>query len=393
MDDDNSLMKKNALILGIAIIAIGIGIAIVALVARLNPAPDHLGGVDAQRNQETFGKQLVGIGAELRFDHRAGQIVVVSPLAGSPALKAGLRAGDAIVTIDGMEIREFPKGKELETAVELIRGQSGEPVHLGIRRPGKEAIDSVRITRGPIQLESVRGERRRPDQEWEFMLSDQDKIGYVGIREFDQGTLKECRNALTDLKRRGMKGLVLDLRSNPGGRLLEAVGVADLFNEDGTIVTARQHQGQVKTWTATKASTLSGFPIAVLANRTTSSAGEVLAACLQDHGRAVVIGERTYGQGEVRSAIPFEGGNTGVKMPTTSLFRPNGRALHRSLDASATDDWGVRPDQQIECTDDEVKRHLENRNQRDVVKAEVQLDEEFRDRALEAALSHLREKL
>lgn len=381
-------MKKNALILGITIIAIGSGIAIMALVARLNPAPDHWGGVDVDRNQQTLGKQLVGIGAELRFDQMVGQIVVVSPLAGSPAQKAGLRAGDAIVTINGIEIREFPKGKELETAVELIRGQSGEPVHLGIRRPGKEAIDSVRIVRGPIRLESVRGDRRRPDQEWEFMLSDQNKIGYVRICAFDQGTLKEFRNALNDLKRRGMKGLVLDLRSNPGGRLLEAVGVADLLIEDGTIVTARQRQGQERTWTATKAGTFSGFPIAVLVNRTTSSAGEVLAACLQDHGRALVIGERTYGQGVVRSAILLEGGNTG-----TSLYRPNGQALHRSPDAAETDDWGVRPDQQVECTDDEVSRHQEDRNQRDAVNGEVQKEEEFRDRALEAALRYLRERL
>jgi len=109
---------------------------------------------------------------------------------------------------------------------------------------------------------------------------------------------------------------------------------------------------------------------------------------LQDHGRAVVIGERTYGQGVVRSAIPLAGGGTG-----TSLYRPNGQVLHRSPDSSETDDWGVRPDQQVECTDDEVKHHLEDRNRRDAVNGEVQKEEEFRDRALEAALRYLRERL
>ena len=112
-------MKKNRLFLGIALIAIGIGVAILVRVSRLDPAPDNLGPVDVQRNQVTIGKKLVGIGAELRFDQKTGQIVVVSPLAGSPALKAGLGAGDTIVKIDGTEIREFPMGRELETAVEL----------------------------------------------------------------------------------------------------------------------------------------------------------------------------------------------------------------------------------------------------------------------------------
>src|SRR5262249_40844318 len=152
--------------------------------------------------------------------------------------------------------------------------------------------------------------------------------GYIRLSSFGRQSTAEMQAALEDLTARGMKALVLDLRNNPGGLLDGAVAIADLFVESGRILTVKGRKGET-VYDAKPKGTFSGFPMALLVNHNTASAGEIVAACLQDHQRAIVVGERTYGQGIVRSLFQLKSGVGAVKLPVAAYYRPNGKAMNR----------------------------------------------------------------
>ena len=328
-------------------------------------------------------QKITGVGAVLGAD--ANGIFVQTPMAGSPAQDAGLRAGDRVVAIDGKEVPNMAK------AVEWMRGPVGTTVRLGIRRSDWEQAREFIITRNTIRLASVRGDRPRPDGTWEFMLDDAKKIGYIRLSYIGKQSPQEMEDALDDLKARGMKALVFDLRGAPGGMLDGAVAISDLFVESGRIVTVKSRKEETA-YDAKAEGTFTGFPIALLVNHHTASAAEIIAAALQDHGRAVVIGERTYGQGIVRSIFQLKSGVGAVKLPIAAYYRPSGKSVNRYPDSKETDDWGVSPDAgyDISVSDEEWRRYLQARNARDLSpeppKGEIQ------DWQLQKALEYLQSK-
>jgi carboxyl-terminal processing protease len=216
---------------------------------------------------------------------------------------------------------------------------------------------------------------------------------------------------LERLQAEGVQGLVLDLRGNPGGLLTSAVEISDLFLTEGTIVSTRGRRGQEKTFVAKPAGNLfdpaDRYPMAVLIDRYSASASEIVAAALQDHGRAVVVGERSFGKGSVQNLRPLEatdGPKTALKLTMASYHRPSGTNIHRFPDAKDTDDWGVRPTEGLEVpqSDDERRAFLSARRYRDIVpgktghmpdKLREKVDAPFKDPVLDKALSHLRQKL
>jgi carboxyl-terminal processing protease len=292
----------------------------------------------AQMNVQVEQK-LAGIGVVLKPE--GGHIIVgQAPLPGSPALLGGVRAGDRIVTIDGSELPQ----NNLKTALELLRGPVGTPVTVGVKRGDSEELLEIKLMRETIRLETVRGEQRRPDNTWEFMLDDDKKMGYMRLSYIGKQSVEEMQEALDGLTARGMKALILDLRSNPGGVLDGAVAISDLFVERGRIVTVKGRGGETA-YDAKQDGTFSGFPMAVLVNGKTASAAEIVAACLQDHGRAVVVGERTFGQGIVRSIVKLKNGVGALKLPVAAYYRPSGKNVNRYPAARDSDDWGVIPDE------------------------------------------------
>jgi carboxyl-terminal processing protease len=220
------------------------------------------------------------------------------------------------------------------------------------------------------------------------------KIGYIRLTEVGKESAHEMKDVLTQLQARGMKGLILDLRNNPGGLLEQAVAVSRLFVAQGRIVTIKGRSGE-QAYDATWENAFSGFPIALLVNRNTASAAEIIAACLQDHERAVVIGERTFGQGIVRSIFPLKDGSGSLKLPVASYFRPSGKAMNRYPGAAETDDWGVQPDAGYEAvfTDDELKAFAKDQGARDFHTAAPPVTTEFQDRQLAKALDYVREQV
>jgi len=330
-------------------------------------------------------QKLAGIGVALKIDEETREIVVTSVLPHSPALKGGLLTDDRILEINGATL---PADTKLEGVIKSLRGPVGTAVTVGVKRAGAEDLLKIPLVRDVIQLAAVKGHHYKPDNNWEFMLDDRNKIGCVRVEYFGKRTIEEMRAALNDLSAHGLKGLVLDLRNNPGGSLDEAVAVADLFVEGGRIVTVKGRNDE-KAYDAKADGTFSGFPIALLVNRKTASAAEIVAGCLQDHERAVVIGERTFGQGIVRSLIELQGGMGALKLPVAAYYRPSGMNVNRYPYSKDSDDWGVTPNAgyEVALTDDELKAYEIDRAARDRLNGATTPD--FQDRQLKKALDCL----
>src|SRR5262249_6886050 len=186
---------------------------------------------------------------------------------------------------------------------------------------------------------------------------------------FSRETTAELRRALAQLEKEGLKGLIVDLRFNPGGLLSTAIEVSDLFIASGRIVSTKGRNTPERVWDAQKEGTFEGFPMVALVNHYSASASEILSACLQDHQRAVVIGERTWGKGSVQNVIELEGGKSALKLTTASYHRPSGKNIHRFPDAKESDEWGVMPDPGFELKLNlaQTERLIRYRHDRDIL--------------------------
>jgi carboxyl-terminal processing protease len=376
-------------------------------------APDRMGGF-----RTAVSHQFGGIGIQVGMER--GQLTVISPLVGSPAYRAGLIAGDRILEIDG----KSTKGLRLDDAVKLLKGKTGTSVALKVSHPGRTETEDVSLTREVIRLETVLGDLRSDDDQWDYLLDDDLRIGYVRITGFGRNTAEDLRKVLNGLKKENAAGLVLDLRFNPGGLLSSAIQVSDLFVSDGKIVSTEGRNVKEHIWEARKHGTFEGVPVAILVNRYSASASEIVAACLQDHERAIVIGERTYGKGSVQRVIEMEGGQSALKLTTAGYHRPNGKNIDRHPGDTPDDEWGVKPNDGFELTlnDADTVALARYRRNRDIVRTPSEgtvsqsaepsepsaesdespstddsgsklQDTEFVDQQLAVALDHLREQL
>lgn len=313
--------------------------AMEGMVDKLDDYSAYISPDDVKAFHETIDQEFGGVGMEVALDPQTKQIIVLSPLVGSPAYRGGIRAGDKILRID----QDSTQGMSLKDAVGLLRGKPGDPVMLTVLHEGEEKPVEVKIVRDRIQVDTVLGDTRNADGSWNFFLEGRDRIGYIRISSFTDKTFGEMQQALAWLTEHDMQGLVLDLRDDPGGYLDAAIDVCDLLISSGVIVTTRRRDGRIsQTYAASGEAQFTDFPIAVLVNQLTASAAEIVAACLQDHHRAVVIGQQSYGKGTVQEVMDLEKGCGAMKITTASYWRPSGRNIHRSHDAG---DWGVSPDE------------------------------------------------
>jgi carboxyl-terminal processing protease len=312
---------------------------------RLDPHSAYIPPREYKQFEKQSEGKFGGVGIQVGFDRQnRGQLTVISPMVGTPAYEAGILAGDLILKIDG----KTTENMRMNEAVDLIQGDPGQKVVLTVlHEGGKEPVD-IPITRAVITVQSVLGDRRKADnpKEWDFFLDRQYKIGYIRLTSFSKTAAKEMREAVEGLERDGARGLIIDVRNNPGGLLRSAVDISDLFLPAGRIVSTKGRNHKEEVYDAKAEGTLllpaEKFPMVVLVNKYSASASEILSAALQDHGRAVVIGERTYGKGSVQNIIEMHG-NSALKLTTASYWRPSGKNIHRFPDSKDTDDWGVRP--------------------------------------------------
>jgi carboxyl-terminal processing protease len=377
--------------------------AIRGVLSKLDPYSSYIGPDDLEQFRASVESEFGGIGIQITMDD--GQLQVLSPMYGTPAYRQGLLAGDRILEING----KSTDGLTLDEAVQKLKGDEGTFLTLTIVHPGKEAKEKMTLKREKIHLDTVLGDRRKADGEWEFMFDPKQRIGYVRLMAFSRDTAAELRRVLTQLQTEKLHGLVLDLRSNPGGLLSAAIEVSNLFVAEGRIVSTKGRNSPQRTWDARKEGVFEGFPMVVLVNRYSASASEIVAACLQDHKRAVVIGEGTWGKGSVQNVIELEDGRSALKLTTASYGRPNGKNIHRFPDSKDTDEWGVIPDKgfEIKLGNHEMFRLGQDRRARDILQAPSAKqktatkagpsakDKEpaFVDRQLQAALKYLNTEL
>jgi len=329
----------------------------------LDPYSAYISPTEYLRFMEGLEQEFGGIGILVEVDQKTERLTVMSPLLDTPAYRAGIKAGDVILKIDGQDTT----GMTLEDAVKLMRGEPGAPVRLTVRHVGEEEPIEVDITRDIIPIESVFGDRRGKDGTWDFLLEEDPRITYVRVTTFGENTVDELTEILKDRK---VEALVLDLRDNAGGLLAAAVVTCDLFIDDGVIVSTRERGGKMHRAPAKATSETivdRDIPMVVLTNRFSASASEIVAACLQDQGRAKIVGQRTWGKGTVQNIIELEGRRAALKLTTASYWRPSGKNIHRRKDASDEDDWGVRPDKgfNIVLTDEEADQVRKDRRKRD----------------------------
>ena len=282
-----------------------------------------------------------GIGATISVQN--GEIVIVAPIKGTPAERAGLISGDVITAVDGESIA----GWTLEKTVLQIRGERGTEVVLSIRH-ADDSEEDIPIIRDRVEIESVitvppGGALRDPDG------NVVEAIGYIQIREFSPKTAQELDAAVRDVVSQGAQGIILDVRRNLGGSLSATISSADLFLDTGTIVIQRESDGEETSFVARQGQAAPGVPIVILMDRFSASASEILAAALQENGRAILIGETTFGKGTVNS--PRELSDGGALFVTIAQWlTPSGILI---------DKVGIRPDIEVLPTDEEIDMRLD----------------------------------
>ena len=302
--------------------------------------------------EEDMQQQFDGIGMHIDVDEEAKMLVVLAPMPGGPASEAGLRPGDELVSIDDKPI-DFAKRNEV---VRMIRGPSGSSARITIRRGGQELTLSV--PRRPIDVPSVQGDWLNPDGKWTYVLRDHPRLGYLRITQFGDNTAREFKAALAEI-RDDIDGLLIDVRNNPGGLLPEVVKICDYFLPAGKLIVETRGREQVvkdRHESTDDMELAESIPVVVLVDRHSASASEILAACLQDHHRATVVGERSFGKGTVQNLILLENRRSALKLTTASYWRPSGKNIDRpsSLQNKSTE-WGVLPNSEHQVSTNEIE--------------------------------------
>jgi carboxyl-terminal processing protease len=291
--------------------------------------------------QATFNKSMrgnyVGIGCEIDTD--GGYLRVVSPFEESPAERAGIRAGDLIIDIDGTSTHDRPAAE----CTRLLLGDPGTEVRLTVRhRDGRE--EALTVTRAPIQARTVKG-LVRDESGWRWTLAPGSDLGYVRLLQFTETSSADLRRAVDEAIRLGARGLILDLRFNGGGSLGSAIEIADVFLSGEPVVTVRGRRDGERTFASKAAGDDVKVPLVVLVNDASASASEIVAGALREAGRARVVGTRTYGKGSVQEVRDLPEGRGSLKLTTAKYYLPSGRNLHRDPDAIGKGlVWGVDPD-------------------------------------------------
>jgi C-terminal peptidase prc len=380
-----------------------IDVGLVEMLQSLDPYTTYIDPETLNTFKINVQGNFTGIGIQIRKDAATDELLVVTPIKGSPAYKAGLLAGDLITTItrevdeDGKPIPGGPevistKGLATSDAVKKILGQRGTKIKLTVQREGADKPLEFEITRGHVEVETVFGVKRKTDDDWDYMLDTEKKIGYIRLSQFQEESYDHIAAAMADLKKQGMKGLILDLRFDPGGLLSDAVDISDLFIDDGVIVSIRPRGKDEEFIRGKHEGSLLDFPMVCLVNGESASDSEIVSACLQDHHRAYIVGERSYGKGSVQNIRDFGEGK--MKLTTATFWRPSGKNLYkRDPEALKYDTWGVKPDDVVPMSEkdrSELFDHLRNNEvipRRDVKPKEAQ--PEYKDLQLEKALDYL----
>ena len=311
--------------------------AINGVLQSLDPYSAYMSPDSFKNMQTETSGEFGGLGIEVSME--AGVVKVISPIDNSPAEEVGVKAGDYIVKIDDIQVQ----GKTLSEAVELMRGPVGSDIEITVRRRGERKALIFTITREVIQVASVKSEIK------------DDKTAYIRLTSFNENSSKQIKNKIKEFKKnKEIKNYILDLRNNPGGLLSQAIKISDYFLENGEIVSTKsKRKYENRKWFAKKGDIINGETMVILINYGSASASEIVAGALQDHKRAILVGESTYGKGSVQSIIPLD--NEGaIRLTVSKYFLPSGKSISRV---------GVNPDIVIAESSDKFRINTDTDNQ------------------------------
>jgi len=311
--------------------------AIHGILQSLDPYSGYMSPEIFEESQTETSGEFGGLGIEVTME--AGIVKVIAPIDGTPAAKAGVKAGDYIVRIDGEQVR----GKTLMEAVNMMRGPVDTDIEITVRRKGLSKAKIFKITRKIIEIKSVASELI------------ESKVGYLRLRAFNENSSEQLRNAITKIEKNNkLVGYILDLRNNPGGLLSQAIKITDFFLHDGEIVATKgRKNSDSRKYFAKKGDKINGKPLIVLINNGSASASEIVAGALQDQKRAILLGETTFGKGSVQSIIPLK--NRGaIRLTVSKYYLPSGKSIS---------EIGVTPDIKIEEAEEEFSINTATDNQ------------------------------
>ena len=311
--------------------------AINGVLQSLDPYSAYMSPESFQNMQTETSGEFGGLGIEVGMEH--GVVKVISPIDNSPASKVGVKAGDYIVKIDDIQVQ----GKSLTEAVDLMRGKVGTDIEITVRRRGEKKALTFIITRDIIKVASVKS--RILDE----------KTGYLRLTSFNENSSDQIKDKIKEFnKNENIENYILDLRNNPGGLLSQAIKISDFFLNHGEIVSTKsKRKYENRKWFAKKGDILNANTLIVLINYGSASASEIVAGALQDHKRAILVGESTYGKGSVQSIIPLKNDGA-IRLTVSKYYLPSGKSIS---------DVGVTPDIEISENTDEFKLNTNTDNQ------------------------------
>ncbi len=302
------------------------------MLSGLDPYSQYFGAEELEDLKIETEGEFEGLGIEVVM--KDGFLVVITPMLDSPAFKGGILVGDKIIKIDGASAENM----NIREVIKRLRGKAGVKITLTVVHEGEATPVNITLERATIHVNSTRGAR---------IVDDTYKIGYIAIINFQENTVKDMDAAIQGLLKQGMRGLILDLRFNPGGLLNVAIDMADKFLEKGVIVSTRgRDKTQNYVYRARKKDTYPNFPLIVLVNNGSASASEIVAGAIKDHKRGVLLGIKTYGKGSVQSLIPVGGDKAALKLTTARYYTPSGVCIHEK---------GIEPDINVPLNFPETK--------------------------------------
>lgn len=345
-----------------------------SVLQSLDEHSSYISPENFRRFRELEQGHFGGIGVQVGTHPLTNQIIVQSPIPNTPAFRANLHSGDIILEVNGQTVTS------VEEAVNYIKGPPGTKVRLTVRPWGESELRFLDLERADIPIESVLGLERLPNGEWNYWLDREAGLAYVRLEAFNPTTSGELYSILSRFQKDKLRGLILDLRGNPGGRLETAIEVAELFlPKDSPIVTVRGRRRAEETYRAghlrdsywrqigIESGHFQDLPLVVLIDGQSASASEILASALQDNRRATLLGQRTFGKASVQTVIPLPPNHHhAIKLTTAEYLRPSGQNIHRFRAAKETDSWGVHPDIAVPRTPEQQQQTLLSRRFRDI---------------------------
>lgn len=343
-----------------------------AALNKLDEFSSMIWPIDFREFEKHTRGDFIGVGIQIRNkynpDLQENEIVVVSPLEDTPAYRAGVQANDIITAVNGQSLL----GVAVTKAVTMITGPKGTTVTLTIRRDqddGEAVHTDFRLRREEIKIYSVKGLKRsdQDEQRWDFIIDKERGIAYLRLTSFQDNTIAHLQAALSEASVQGMKGLILDLRGNPGGLLKTAIEVSELFlaKEDRIVSTGGRRSAEYFV-NAEKDGRYKDVPLIVMINEGSASASEIVSGAIKDHKRGIVIGERSFGKFSVQNLIQLVNSEAHLKLTTAKYYLPSGRSLHRDPDAT---DWGVEPDISVALVPKEQRKIIFMQRDADVIGA------------------------